>query len=363
MSSSRIPTSHAVSPDSGEPWTAEGAWPVAAGVHRIPLPLPLDGLKAVNVYVLEADDGFLMVDGGWAIAEAQGVLERSLALLGAHVSDVKRFLVTHVHRDHYTMAAVMGDRWGAKVALGAGEKPCLDLLHAGDDAFQAVFRQGLVTAGAASLLEAWRDAATEVVKPEMWRYPDEWLHDGRSIKVGDRTLSATHTPGHTPGHFVFADRLDKLLFAGDHVLPTITPSIGYTTPPVENPLADFMGSLAKVRAMPDMRVLPAHGPVSNSSHQRVEELTHHHEHRLTQTLKVLDGGAATAYEVAHGLGWTRHERGFDDLDVFNQGLASKETLAHLELLAAQGNVTRQESQMGIVFARVPDGRDTAGGPP
>ena len=33
------PTAYAVSPDSGEHWTAEGAWQVAEGIHRIPLPL------------------------------------------------------------------------------------------------------------------------------------------------------------------------------------------------------------------------------------------------------------------------------------------------------------------------------------
>ncbi|MGH3629143.1 MAG: MBL fold metallo-hydrolase, partial [Sciscionella sp.] len=31
-------------------WEEPGAFPVAPGVHRIPLPLPNDGLRAVNVY-------------------------------------------------------------------------------------------------------------------------------------------------------------------------------------------------------------------------------------------------------------------------------------------------------------------------
>ena len=43
-------------PESEPHWTEPGAWPVATGVHRIPLPLPMDGLRAVNVYVLEGDD-------------------------------------------------------------------------------------------------------------------------------------------------------------------------------------------------------------------------------------------------------------------------------------------------------------------
>jgi hypothetical protein len=31
-------------------WTEPGLFTVAPGVHRIPLPLPNDGLRAVNVY-------------------------------------------------------------------------------------------------------------------------------------------------------------------------------------------------------------------------------------------------------------------------------------------------------------------------
>ena len=107
-----------------------------------------------------------------------------------------------------------------------------------------------------------------------------------------------HTPGHTQGHFVFADRAAGLLFAGDHVLPTITPSIGFEPVPVEQPLRDFLGSLTKVRALPDLRLLPAHGPVAPSSHARVDELLDHHETRLAQCLDALAGGPGTAYDVA-----------------------------------------------------------------
>ncbi|HRK48648.1 MAG TPA: MBL fold metallo-hydrolase, partial [Nocardioides sp.] len=114
--------------------------------------------------------------------------------------------------------------------------------------------------------------------------PDSWLEGDHEIPVGARTLDAVHTPGHTPGHFVFADRGDGLLFAGDHVLPTITPSIGFTFPPTPQPLGDFMASLTKVRALPDLRILPAHGPVAPSSHARVDALLVHHEHRLEQCL-------------------------------------------------------------------------------
>ena len=49
-------------------------------------------------------------------------------------------------------------------------------------------------------------------------------------------------------------------------------------------------------------------------------------------------GAATAYEAARALTWTRRERHFDDLDPFNQMMAVMETGAHLDVLVRQGRL-------------------------
>jgi hypothetical protein len=121
-------TAYAVSPDSDLHWTTGGAWYVERGVYRIPLPLPLDALKAVNVYVIETLEGLVLIDGGWAIIEARELLHRSLASIGYGFGDIRRFLVTHAHRDHFTLATVLGREFGADVALGLGEKPTLELL-------------------------------------------------------------------------------------------------------------------------------------------------------------------------------------------------------------------------------------------
>ncbi len=349
MTSSSTPTAYAVSPDSGEHWTAEGAWQVAEGIHRIPLPLPMDGLKAINVYVITTDDGLVLIDGGWAIPEARELLDRCLRSIGAGFGDIRRFLVTHVHRDHFTMATVLGHELGADVALGIDEKPGLDLFHGGfDDLSEHPFTRVLVTAGAADVAELWNRGDGELPDMAMWQYPDTWLEGDHAIPVGTRTIDAVHTPGHTPGHYVFADRADGLLFAGDHVLPTITPSIGFTVPPTPQPLGDFMASLTKVRALPDLRILPAHGPVAPSTHARVDELLVHHERRLGLCLSALASGPLTAAQVAGHLGWTRHEHQYDELDVFNRGMAAMETKAHLELLVARGQATRSEAPDGVV---------------
>jgi glyoxylase-like metal-dependent hydrolase (beta-lactamase superfamily II) len=327
-------------------WTDPGAWPVAPGVHRIPLPLPMDGLRAVNVFAIETPDGLTLIDGGWAIEESRARLEEALADIDRKVADITRFLVTHVHRDHYTQAVTVRREFGSHVSLGIGDRPTLDLIHDADVDADPHIRM-LVDAGARTLAEAWGSfTADSTPDKEMWGYPDTWLDGDHRIPVGDRSLDAVSTPGHTQGHFVFADTAGGLLFAGDHVLPTITPSIGFEPVLADQPLADFLSSLAKVRALPDLTLLPAHGPVAGSSHARVDGLVAHHDRRLDLCRAAVAGGEVTAYGVAQQLPWTRHERALRELDLFNTALAVLETRAHLDLLVARGELTLTESDDG-----------------
>ncbi len=343
-------------PDPGDlPSTGRGAWAepgveeVAPGVHRIPLPLPLDGLRAVNVYVVSGDDGLTLVDGGWAIPASRAAFEDGLRHLGHAPADVRRFLVTHVHRDHYTQARVLGSEIGCPVVLGSGERANLDRLHddeAAGDGRESGTGVRLRSAGAEHLHEAW--LATAPRRPhslEGYAAPDTWLEHDQDLDVGGRRLRAVATPGHTRGHYVFADHDAGLLFAGDHVLSTITPSIGFEPAYVRQPLRDYLSSLAKVRALPDLLLLPAHGPVTASSHARVEELLAHHDVRLGQSLAAVRGGARTAWEVASRLPWTRRERRIDELGPFDQALAAFETLAHLELLALRADLARRPGEV------------------
>lgn len=324
-------------------WTEPGAFHVADGVHRIPLPLPNDGLRAVNVYVLETPDGLVLVDGGWAIPAARDVLTSGLAGLGADLQDIRRFLVTHVHRDHYTMAVALRREVGAQVALGRGEKPTLDLLQQGDRRPLSAQVVELRRLGARELADGLEKAvAGSPVDPADWQSPDEWLEAGPLPLTGGRVLEAVPTPGHTAGHVVFHDLDAGLLFAGDHVLPTITPSIGFEPVLQDNPLGAFLRSLALVRSRPDARLLPAHGAVTDSVHARVDELVAHHGRRLDEVLAALPSTDGCAAEVAGVLRWTRHGRSLEELDGFNRMLAVFETAAHLDLLLAQERLVREE---------------------
>lgn len=319
-------------------WTEPGAHPVSPGVHRIPLPLPTDGLRAVNVYAIETGRGLTCVDGGWALEVSRRQLEASLRSVGYAVTDITRFLVTHMHRDHYTQAAVIRRELGtAEVWLGGGERPALEMLHRRRPGDEDPMSAELRTAGAHDLARRWAAvAATVRIDLAQWQLPDVWLAGEQQVPLEGRTLAAVPTPGHTDGHYVFTDEAAGVLFAGDHVLPAITPSIGFGNVAAELPLRDFLWSLERVRTLPDLRLLPAHGPVTASSHARVGELLAHHDNRLDLCRRSLAAGARTAYEVAQDLPWTRRGRAFAELDLFNAALAVHETKLHLDLLVARG---------------------------
>jgi glyoxylase-like metal-dependent hydrolase (beta-lactamase superfamily II) len=321
-------------------WTEPTAEQVAEEVFRIPLPLPNDALRAVNVYLIRTPDGPVCVDAGWALEESRRALDEGLHGLGHEVGDITRFLVTHAHRDHYTQAVTIRREFGTHVSLGIGDRDAIDYFNSGKSVVDSQYRR-LIEAGAPKLAEGWRtESAGHSVETRLWDGPDEWLDGDGEIAVGGRTLTALATPGHTRGHYVFADAASGLLFSGDHVLPTITPSIGFEPVPSPLPLSDFLSSLAKVRALPDMMLLPAHGPAATSTHQRIDELLAHHDERLRVCEDLVAGGCRTAAEVAAEIPWTRRGFALSSLDVFNAMLAVLETDAHLKLLAAQQRLER-----------------------
>jgi glyoxylase-like metal-dependent hydrolase (beta-lactamase superfamily II) len=347
--------------DDRHAWSRPEPETVAPDVLRVPLPLPSDALRAVNVYVLRDGDRLTLIDGGWTLAVAREVLITGLGGIGAGLSDIAAFLVTHMHRDHYTQAVALRRETGARVSLGAGERDSLESMER-RPVPMAAQRKALTAAGAAALAEELGTLMPETIPDdEMADYarPDHWLADGERVPVGDRVLEALETPGHTRGHLVFDTGADDsgdgrgtgLLFAGDHVLPHITPSIGFEPDARPGALSRFLGALARVRERPDRRLLPAHGPVRPSVHARVDELLDHHGARLDAIERVVLAGAETGSDAAAALTWTRREKKLADLEPFHRMLAILETDAHLEVLAAQGRVVRETGADGIARHR------------
>jgi glyoxylase-like metal-dependent hydrolase (beta-lactamase superfamily II) len=332
-------------------WHAPGIYPVATDVYRIPLPLPHDTLRAVNVYALVEGDHVVVIDAGWVLDESREQLATALQTLGFELGDISDFLVTHIHADHYSQAVALRADYGTRVSIGEGERPTLDFL--GQPASErGVFGslRLLEACGAPDLLSRIRPLFAE--RGDLvtdWGKPDRWL-GGDDIPLGKRTLRAIATPGHTQGHLVFLDADAGLLFAGDHVLPHITPSLAFEGVPGRRPLQDFLFSLQLMRAMPDARLLPAHGPTRDHVHARVDELIEHHRTRLAHVVTAVRSGSRTAHEVAEQLRWTRRERTLTELDPFNQMLAVLESAAHLEVLVERGALGKTMERETAVYS-------------
>lgn len=148
-------------------WDVSGLETVADGVHRVPLPLPEDGLLASAF--------------------------RGLGYEGGDVHDV---LVTHVHRDHYTQAMWLRRDHGARVSLGAGERPGLDRLFEIRTNVPVEAIEQLRLGGGTELARELATFAWPDFDPSSWGYPDRWINDGDTIGP----LEAVATPGHLEGH-------------------------------------------------------------------------------------------------------------------------------------------------------------------
>src|SRR5271170_2200931 len=110
-------------PTSGEQWAAwrRRALPavelVRPGLWSIPVPLPTQGLRYVLVYAFAMDDGVTLIDVGWDDDAAWAALTGGLAAIGFSVRDVIWAFPTHVHRDHYGLAARLQQAAGTRIGL------------------------------------------------------------------------------------------------------------------------------------------------------------------------------------------------------------------------------------------------------
>jgi glyoxylase-like metal-dependent hydrolase (beta-lactamase superfamily II) len=323
-------------------WSHAGTFEVAPDVYRIPLPLPNDGLKAVNIYVILDNQGATLIDSGWAVMGSRDCLDAGLRSINLTFTDIHQFMITHSHRDHLSQAIALRPNYNIPVRLGRGERASMEkLLDPQFVPLSAQFEELLVN-GASELVKEIETITANNGRVERfaWEAPNNWLQEGEVTLRSGRTLAVIETPGHTRGHVVFHDQKAKLLFSGDHILPSITPSIGFEPATSPNPLQDFLRSLAIVRALPDALLLPAHGPIIPSAHKRIDELVDHHRIRLEEIVRVLEVGANTGFDIASRLRWTRHNYPLVELDWFNRMLAICETGAHLSLLVSQKRVSR-----------------------
>ncbi len=341
-----------------EAWDADLLPPVEEvrpGLWSIPVPIPNNPLRYVLVYALELRrGGVALVDAGWNTDEAFGALSRGLETAGGSLSDVAAVLVTHIHPDHYGLAGRVREVSGAWIGLHPDDAVMLESRYGDTDRLVADMTRLLADSGVPGDKLPDLAFASMVVKSMVtMARPDVLFEDGAPVSLPGWDLRTVWTPGHSPGHVCFYSEARRLLLAGDHVLPRITPNISVHTQQFPDPLGDYLASLAKVRALDTGEVLPAHEYRFAGLADRVDAIVSHHHARLgeIETVVAADPGL-TAWQITEKLHWSRP---FDRLEPFMQRQANGETLAHCVVLARTGRLRRAEGADGTPTRFYPAG--------
>src|SRR5919201_364165 len=108
----------------------------------------------------------------------------------------------------------------------------------------------------ADVLSNSQRALSQVVKPAD---PAVQLDGAQDVVMGRHSLRVEWTPGHSPGHVCLHEAKAGLLFAGDHILPKLSPNNSLNPQSTPDPLHDYLEGLDRMAALEPNLVLPAHG--------------------------------------------------------------------------------------------------------
>lgn len=251
-------------------------------------------------------------------------------------------LVTHSHWDHFTRALDWRERHSIPILLGSGERHSIEQLDLSRGPYPQQVRY-LRKSGAPDLAEVIDQTPLEdherghLVGP-----PNRWLEDGETVEHGRGRIVATATPGHTRGHVVFDLPAMDVAFTGDHLLPRITPSLGFEHVPEPSPLTSYLESLAASAESAPRQMLPAHGALTMTTDTRARELLAHHQERLDEIHEAVTGGVSTAGEIAQGMRWTRRDRDLSELSPMHAMTAILEVRSHLLHLVRVGRLSMND---------------------
>ena len=311
--------------------------------------MPMGGaLGFINVWALDDGGGWAIVDTGLGGAETQTSWRQAFAgpLAGKGVS---RVFVTHMHPDHIGMAGWLTRRFHCRMWITRLEFLMCRSLAADSG------REAPADALAFYRAAGWDEEALETYRARFGGFgralhalPDSFqrLSDGDEIEIGGRIWQVVVGSGHSPEHACLWQPDLDVIITGDQVLPRISSNVSvFPTEPDADPLTDWLASLARIKARvpEDVLVLPAHNEPFYGLHARIDHLIAGHERGLVRLQEMLCE-PKRAVDVFRAL----FRRQIDNNLL---GLATGESLAHLNCLIGRGQAERRRDEDGVDWYR------------
>ncbi len=332
---------------------------ILPGLYQILIPIPIESLHVVFVYLAMDGEHNLLIDSGWSSEEARNTLKEALNSLGLSFEKLENVVVSHLHPDHFGLAEEIRD--AAPSSRLIMHKADAEGILKTKNEFELFLRELHEFLGAhgtpISELDEMQGASLKMVSFFRPPNPNFVAKGGEIIKVGNKwRFQIIHTPGHTIGNVCLYDlEGSKTLFSGDHVLPTITPNISLSPRYDSDPLGDYLDSLASLKKFDVGPVLPSHEHVFTNLGKRVDEIVEHHRERLEEVYSIFEmskNDKLVAYDVAKLIHWKNGT--WESIGPWERRAALMETLAHIQYLKYRGRLTElrevRGGELGISFS-------------
>lgn len=317
-------------------------------VYRVRIPLPADLLPYTNAYVLKGADRSLIIDTGMNLPMCREAMQEALKELDIDIEGADIF-VTHFHRDHTDLAPQIVTR-NSRLFMGRVDfQEMEELTHHNKflpdiPAFSR--KSGFPEEDLREVYRFFKRHDVESPRPEGVSFA--LLEDGDILEIGESRLRCVMTPGHSKGHICLYDAEREILFAGDHILSGITPTIQGRFDD-ENPLKDYLASLEKVSGLAIELALPGHRSTITDSKGRIGELRDHHHQRAEEILSALVRGPANVYRVASLIGWNVQTGSWEGYDPLQRFMAVGETISHLNYLEKEGRIRKEIVEDEVLY--------------
>ncbi|MCG8637160.1 MAG: MBL fold metallo-hydrolase [Desulfobacterales bacterium] len=313
---------------------------IQPNLYQLKCPLPGLPLKYLNIYIIVSGSRNLIIDTGLNHPRCLETVTRALLHLNVDLA-VTDFLITHLHVDHFGLLPELVTETSRIFAATRDVAQIRQFLKDGyEPMIHSAIRNGL---DEAKIRKA-------VTREPVYRFELDWLdavvrlEDGDRMDIGGYSFQIIETPGHSPGHICPYEFKKRILISGDHILSDISPGIQCWEDD-ENPLAAYLESLDRIRALKVALVLPAHRDIIHDCRGRIDELKSHHKDRLDEIIAVLDHREMSAVEIASEMMWGGIGlKGIRELPATQQLLAIGEAIAHLRLLEEKGKVEKQAAR-------------------